>query len=328
MCPAKWKWPFIVMTHISIWSYSFILFSVDSDQKTFPCFCQIFQTSSIWCLTACLTILCRFWSYKLPGTSIWQKASSFIACCFIFQQQYQLYQVLICLCHTDCRHPQSSFELMWKVSNAFIILHYTSLCAIHGSLWYCGVQPIVKMHSSLVCRYHSILYAKLEDCINLLVSVPASITNDWLVNSEQEWMWKKLVMACPKYCLTICLEKEKKANKKPVTHISWCHGQDSNHAVPLQQIRSVDCYHLIHHHYQKKCLTHVPSLSGMSIPHKFLQFIAGTSTAYQQVHHIHTAPLYLSSPSSNLQSSTLVTCNKTLGHQSDDGPHYCSGHPT
>jgi hypothetical protein len=51
----------------------------------------------------------------------------------------------------------------------------------------------------------------------------------------------------------VCREKSMRMCKG-----NWCHGQDSHQVLPPEPIPSVDLYNIICHHYQNKCLIHIP----------------------------------------------------------------------
>ncbi len=57
-----------------------------------------------------------------------------------------------------------------------------------------------------------------------------------------------------------------------ICEASWCHGQYSHQVLPSEPIPSVDLYNIIHHHYQNKCLIHIPVYLSMSIPQQVPQF--------------------------------------------------------
>jgi len=61
------------------------------------------------------------------------------------------------------------------------------------------------------------------------------------------------------------LEGTEKSQLK-ICQVSWCHGQDSHQVLPTEPIPLVDLYNIIPHHYQNKCLSHIPVSFSMSIP--------------------------------------------------------------
>jgi len=51
-----------------------------------------------------------------------------------------------------------------------------------------------------------------------------------------------------------------------ICQANWCHGQDSHHVLPSEPIPSVDMYNIFYHHYQNKCLVHIPVYLSMTRP--------------------------------------------------------------
>ena len=67
-----------------------------------------------------------------------------------------------------------------------------------------------------------------------------------------------------------------------ICQVSWCY-KDSHQVLPSEPIPSVDLYYINHHHYQNKCLIHMPVYLSMSLPWQLPQCTAGTYTECQQV---------------------------------------------
>ena len=142
------------------------------------------------CLTACLTILCRFLSYKWHVRPIlavsWQphsllphiRAAGSVAPCSDLRLTQRPVSspslVLVNVEGVNC--PQHCFIFQQDIN-------FSSVHGTHFSLHYCGVLSAVETSHSPVCQYHSTLYTKWENCNHSTVSVSASIIIQWLAGA-------------------------------------------------------------------------------------------------------------------------------------------------
>ena len=197
MCLVRDNGLFIFLTQVLIWSHSFAVLSQlywawikDKELHTHTSVqypdCFLF----LQCLTACLTILCKFLSYTWHVRPIlavsWQPhcllphiwaAGSVVPCFDLPLSQRTVSSPSI---------VSVNVEAVMSLQHRFIIqqnIHFSSARGTHFSLHYCGLLPAVKTSHSPVCQHHSTQHTKWEDCNHSTVSVLISIIQQWLADA-------------------------------------------------------------------------------------------------------------------------------------------------
>ena len=216
-----WYSGLFIFRQILIWSYSVAALSRIRDYThTHTHFCPIsWLFLFLQCLTACLTILCRFLSYKwhvkpilAASLSAATYSSSMFSCAILWSA----------LVTKDCKQPQSSFELMWKEQCPYSTASSSSrisffMCTWHtfqsSLLWCTACSQNFPLTSLPASQYivHKMRRLQPFNCVSISIHHPTMIV--W---SIMNWNGRGSGHSLSEVLLQHMLEQTEKSQWKSV----------------------------------------------------------------------------------------------------------------